>query len=305
MQWEGIDAENEMQPMEWNPTTNPAEHLATSGYQTMEWDTQWKWEKYKKEASGRDRWSEESLAQAMVAVRGKKMGVNEASRDYGIPSRTLRRRIIKNSTKKLGLGPYEILGYENELRLVRHIKRLEESGFALTSKDLQQVIFKSLKAFYNQVSDNNYLFTTNKGRKITRLWFGTLLGKAWEGAATNANACKGFKACGIHPFDENAIPDVAFSVIAGTMPRTYKRKPGVPAQGQWEVENLREAVTCITKGEMASRYYSIPESTIRRRKASNSLIKTALGPEGVFGREIDKRLAKHIKHLASSGFVPD
>lgn len=93
------------------------------------------------------------------------------------------------------------------------------------------------------------------------------------------------------------------------MPRKYNRKPGVPARGQWEEENLREAVTRITKGDIgireASRYYGIPESTIRRRKASNSLTKTVLGPEGVFGRENEKRLAKHIKRLASSGFAPD
>ncbi|KAJ4440844.1 hypothetical protein ANN_10691 [Periplaneta americana] len=85
------------------------------------------------------------------------------------------------------------------------------------------------------------------------------------------------------------------------MPRAYKRKPGVPARGQWEEENLREAVTRITKGDIgireASRYYGIPESTVRRRKASNRLIKTALGPEGVFGKENGKRLAKHIKCL--------
>ncbi|KAJ4425403.1 hypothetical protein ANN_28018 [Periplaneta americana] len=93
------------------------------------------------------------------------------------------------------------------------------------------------------------------------------------------------------------------------MPRKYRRKPGVPARGQWEEENLCEAVTRITKGDIgireASRYYGIPESTIRRRKASNSLTKTALGPEGVFGRENENRLAKHMKRLASSGFAPD
>lgn len=93
------------------------------------------------------------------------------------------------------------------------------------------------------------------------------------------------------------------------MPRTYKRKPGVPARGQWEEENLREAITRITKGDIgirkASRYYGIPESTIRRRKASNSLIKTGLGLEGVFGRENEKRLVKHIKRLASLGFAPE
>jgi hypothetical protein len=63
-------------------------------------------------------------------VRKKKLGINEAGRLYVTPSRTHRRRIIQNSIKKLGIDPYGILGYENELRLVKHIKRLETSGFA-------------------------------------------------------------------------------------------------------------------------------------------------------------------------------
>ncbi|KAJ4446139.1 hypothetical protein ANN_12831 [Periplaneta americana] len=35
--WEGINAENDMQPMEWDLLTNPVKHLATSGYQIMKW----------------------------------------------------------------------------------------------------------------------------------------------------------------------------------------------------------------------------------------------------------------------------
>ena len=95
----------------------------------------------KKKDSSRAQWSEESLIKAVTAVREKKMGVNEASRNYGIPSRTLRRRIIKNSTKKIGLGPYGVLGYENEIRLVNHIKRLETCGFAPTSRDLRMLAY--------------------------------------------------------------------------------------------------------------------------------------------------------------------
>lgn len=127
----------------------------------------------RKEASGRARWSEESLAQAMDAVRDKKMGVNEASREYGIPSRTLRRRIIKNSTKKLGLGPYGILGYENELRLVRHIKRLEESGFALTSRDLRALAFSfSKKLGLELINKVGKIIATKGAKEVFRLTSG-------------------------------------------------------------------------------------------------------------------------------------
>ena len=93
------------------------------------------------------------------------------------------------------------------------------------------------------------------------------------------------------------------------MPRKYERKLGAAPRGVWEEEKLREAITRIAAGEIgireAARYYGIPESTIRRRKAANKLNKVALGPEGVFGRENEKRLVVHIKRLAAMGFPLD
>lgn len=141
-----------------------------------------------------------------------------------------------------------------------------------TTKYLQPLdrsFFKPLKAFYNQVSHN--WFTTNKGRKITRLQVGTLLGKAWGGAATNANTCKGFRACGIHPFDENAIPDVAFSVSdASSLPQ--------PTHSSGINENPRCSTSSCNSSQptsSSSGTNEIPEPSCSTLLSTSSSIKSA------------------------------
>lgn len=62
--------------------------------------------KYKRKigAPVRAAWSEEALCKAFEEMDKGQVGVNEISRRYGIPSRTLRRRYAKKSCKKLTLG---------------------------------------------------------------------------------------------------------------------------------------------------------------------------------------------------------
>lgn len=53
---------------------------------------------------------------------------------------------------------------------------------------------------------------SNKERNISRNEVGKLVSKAWQKSATVRNATAGFRACGIYPFDRDAIPDHFFSV---------------------------------------------------------------------------------------------
>jgi hypothetical protein len=81
---------------------------------------------------------------------------------------------------------------------------------------LDRTFFKPLKEYYSR--ECNSWFVANKGRKITRLQFGLLLGKAWGKAAANTNSVTGFRATGIYPLDENCIPVFAFAVSDTIMP---------------------------------------------------------------------------------------
>lgn len=87
--------------------------------------------------SDRGKWTEQQLNDAINAVISNSMGINEASRNYNIPSRTLRRRIKNGVTKKVGMGRAPILGYENERKLAAHLKKLQHRGFAATRQDVR------------------------------------------------------------------------------------------------------------------------------------------------------------------------
>lgn len=84
--------------------------------------------------------SEVALAEAMGKVTSREMGVNEASRAYGIASRTLRRHLLSRSSK-VQLGRRPELGDEHERRLTMHIKALEKVGFAPDSSGVKKMAF--------------------------------------------------------------------------------------------------------------------------------------------------------------------
>lgn len=90
--------------------------------------------------SNRGEYGEEALKEAMQKVISGEMGINKASRSYGIPSRTLRRHLQSGKSKIL-LGRIPELGIEHEKRLVRHIKCLEKSGFAPDATSLKQMAY--------------------------------------------------------------------------------------------------------------------------------------------------------------------
>lgn len=86
-------------------------------------------------------WSDGDLNEAMQKVSNKEMGVNEASRAYNIPSRTLRRHMLTGKPK-VPLGRPPVFSQEHEKKLVAHIKKLEKVGFAPDRKDVKEMAFQ-------------------------------------------------------------------------------------------------------------------------------------------------------------------
>ncbi|KAL3266004.1 hypothetical protein HHI36_010193 [Cryptolaemus montrouzieri] len=70
------------------------------------------------------------------------VGVNEISRRYGIPSRTLRRRYANKSCEKLTLRKHPTLDFDNEKRFVAHIQKLAKAGFPTTRQDVRRLAFE-------------------------------------------------------------------------------------------------------------------------------------------------------------------
>jgi hypothetical protein len=69
------------------------------------------------------------------------VGINASSTAFGVPSRTLRRRIFQNNYKQ-SLSPSACLGSVAEIKMASHIQQMQTAGFALSRKDVQILAFK-------------------------------------------------------------------------------------------------------------------------------------------------------------------
>ena len=61
--------------------------------------------KRKSNAKLKAQWSQETLIEALHRIKTGEIGKREAERYYGIPARTLGRRLETNNTTKTRLGP--------------------------------------------------------------------------------------------------------------------------------------------------------------------------------------------------------
>ncbi|RVE47494.1 hypothetical protein evm_007905 [Chilo suppressalis] len=101
--------------------------------------------KYKRKAGVRARvcsWTTEQLQSAFDEMDRSTMGINAISRQFGIPSRTLRRRYAARNTTKQTLGKHPILDFDNEKRLVKHILKLGHAGFPPNRQSIRMLAYQ-------------------------------------------------------------------------------------------------------------------------------------------------------------------
>ncbi|CAB3236377.1 unnamed protein product [Arctia plantaginis] len=101
--------------------------------------------KYKRKEGVRARvcsWTTEQLQSAFDEMDRNTMGINEISRQFGIPPRTLRRRYTAKNTTKQTLGKHPILDFANEKRLVKHILKLGDAGFPPNRQSIRMLAYQ-------------------------------------------------------------------------------------------------------------------------------------------------------------------
>ncbi|XP_076805955.1 uncharacterized protein LOC143449578 [Clavelina lepadiformis] len=84
---------------------------------------------------------------AIRAVNEKRMGYHKASKEYGVPKTTLKRRVqgdnVNATGSKKGLGRFHSTFSEaQEKELVSHVLELERQFFGVTRKHLQSLAFE-------------------------------------------------------------------------------------------------------------------------------------------------------------------
>lgn len=118
---------------------------------------------YKRICPQRGNWTEENLLAAIQSVQKGELGTNLAARTYGIPPRTLRRRLKLKNSKKGRMGPDSSLGAANEKKLVGHILKLQSCGFAPRHLDLREMAYRFAVAlniphkFKNEAAGKDWL----------------------------------------------------------------------------------------------------------------------------------------------------
>ncbi|XP_071051794.1 uncharacterized protein [Onthophagus taurus] len=106
----------------------------------------------RKGTSKRGDWSEESLVNAVKAIKQNEIGVNAAAKAFGIPKTTLKRRLKSNNFSKGSMGKPSLLGTENEKKIVAHIKKLQSHGFTPTRDSVRYMAYyfaESLKLVHS------------------------------------------------------------------------------------------------------------------------------------------------------------
>ena len=97
--------------------------------------------------TARQSWAEDSMRQAIEAVRTREMGYQKASAQFAVPKSTLERRV--KDINKRALGTLKILGSKQpvfnnamETELSNYIQRMEERLFGLTTDDIKGLAFQ-------------------------------------------------------------------------------------------------------------------------------------------------------------------
>ncbi|XP_031358597.1 tigger transposable element-derived protein 6-like, partial [Photinus pyralis] len=91
--------------------------------------------------STRGKWTKEDLEKAIEYVETCK-SIRKAAIRYSIPRKTLEYRIKKgNSEGPQHMGPPSLFGKANEIRLVKHIKAMQATGFPMGRDDVRKLAF--------------------------------------------------------------------------------------------------------------------------------------------------------------------
>lgn len=73
---------------------------------------------------------------------------------------------------------------------------------------LDRSVFRSLKSNYNQMA--SVFMSDNPGQTISKATWPAIFRSAYNAALTHRNITSGFRACGVFPFNEDALPSEAF-----------------------------------------------------------------------------------------------
>lgn len=162
---------------------------------------------YQRKTARGTTYNEEALKRAIEAVKKQELGVRAASREYHIPLRTLVRRMQLNKTTIGPLGPQSELGVDAELKLVTHIKKLQQRGFAPGRRDVQEIAFNLAEKL-----GKKHKFNKELGRAGTH-WFLSFMERHKDLSIRKAEGMSGNRARGMNREEVNKYFELLESIL--------------------------------------------------------------------------------------------
>ncbi|CAH2088935.1 unnamed protein product [Euphydryas editha] len=244
-------------------------------------------------------WNEESMKLALQALRKQEVGLNEASRIYGVPKATLKRRFddknVKAKEEKQIVGSTGDLTPELEEKFVNHILELKRCLYGITPKDVRSLAYKIAEQ-----KGLKHRFNKKKEMAGKKWYYGFLKRHAElslrQPRATSFNRATAFNKPVVNDFfeklekvmNENGINDPRYIFnVDETGLTTVQRKPR-----KILAQKGKHQVGAITSGERGTTTtavccasaagYFIPPLIIFKRKRAKDELKDGAPPGAIF-----------------------
>ncbi|KAG8320048.1 hypothetical protein J6590_077756 [Homalodisca vitripennis] len=261
--------------------------------------------------------------EAVTRLRAREIGLREAQRYYGVPTRTLKRRIESGNITAIAQGPL----YESGVQLINKvghviIKNGAKVVHKLTTGEKGETNLQIKTGCPYCVSHltrltlcspwtNNIL---NVGRKLTRYQVGPLICSAWNKSTSVGNGTAGLKSTGIYPLNRQFIPDNFFSISDNMIsdssvinpPPTERPRPTQPLQTSLQPSCSRDAPVNLDvqgKPETPSKYLNkiLPAPQLKQSKKpkKGAVLLTSSVNRNLLKDNLQKKEAKEMRRAGS------
>ena len=175
---------------------------------------------------------------------------------------------------------------------------------------LDTCIFKALKAAFNVTSDT--WMVANQGRRISFFELAEIFSVAYNKAASVEKAVKGFKACGLWPYNDQVFTDEDFSAADFTdepVPEPASAATQQAAQPQEHAPQIatagdakREPVPSTSGNPARARENNVPREIVDEAQSPKEILAELCTPVKAVAKRKRTRRAEHASHLTSSPY---
>ena len=206
------------------------------------------------------KWSDESMKNAIAAVRAGGVGVNQAARNFDIPPTTLKDRLSGRVEHGKNFGPVPYLTAAEEDELVEFLTKCAAMGLGKTKREVFNIVERTLKKRGCNVDKFNGEGWWNRFRERQpriSLRSSDALSRVRANAVTKDNMKKYFSLLKETLVSNNLLdkPSCIYNMDESGMPLDYKQPKRIAPKGMKKVHGLstgnKSQITIVACGNAA------------------------------------------------------